>query len=122
MDERRVNVRAYFRATVSIPVRYSLDGRLGISVGTINDISGGGVKLTADERLPTMGAVVLRFTLPESDDAIHVRARVVLSYPERPRGRHAHGVTFTVIDPPTRERIVRCVHHLQLRRLQEGKN
>ncbi|TAM72872.1 PilZ domain-containing protein [bacterium] len=112
--------RAYFRAAVSIPARYAIDGRLGYAEGWINDLSGGGIKLVIDEDLPAGGVLALRFLLPESSEPIDARGRVVLSYRDHPQGRYALGVTFTAIDGGQRERIVRYVQALQLRRLQEG--
>ncbi|MDE2571962.1 MAG: PilZ domain-containing protein [bacterium] len=118
---QRQNTRAYFRATVSISTRYSLDGRHGLLPGRIDDISGGGVKLVTEEGLPVNAALTLRFSLPDSGESIDARGRVVLTYRDSPRGRYAHGVTFTAIDAAQRELIVRYVHRLHLQRLQEGR-
>ncbi|TAM57983.1 PilZ domain-containing protein [bacterium] len=119
MDRQREG-RAYFRAAVSIPARYAVDGRTGYAEGWINDLSGGGVKLVTEEDLPAGGVVMLRFKLPESSEPIDARGRVVLSYRDCPRGSYALGVTFVAIDARQRERIVRYVQMVQLRRLQEG--
>jgi len=121
MNSKQPDPRAYFRVAVSIPVRYRLDGRIGHAAGWINDLSGGGIKLVTEEDLPANSVIALRFALPDSEEPIHARGRVVLSYRDDPRGRYAHGVRFTAIDGAQREMIVRYVHKLQLMRLQEGK-
>ncbi len=73
--------------------------------GRAVDISGGGVRVATKRDLPPGQNVMLRFSLPESDAEVLVRARVVLSFFDAARQAYAHGTAFTQIAREAQEAI-----------------
>ena len=82
------------------------------------NISQGGLFMASDTPLPIHTEVALTFTLPDSDDAITVRGRVIWSY-DIPKGT-AHlvrgaGIKFVDMSAEDRQRLTECIDRLARR-------
>jgi len=95
----------------SIKVKYGVLGRdAGGVLRTAKDISGGGIRIPVNERLPQGAKLSLELNIPQETAPIQAQAQVVWS--ARLRGRRAYeaGCQFTKIDPLDRGKIIRHVH------------
>ena len=89
--------RRYVRASVDIPVEYTLEERPGARTGRIDDLSAGGVRLETDEDIAA--GTNLRLAFPVGETAVNPAGRVVMSFFDGGRKRFLHGIAFTTIDP-----------------------
>jgi Tfp pilus assembly protein PilZ len=96
-----------FPATVIIP-----GGEL-VLIGRVLDLSGGGLRVATASDISPGQAVVLRFSLPGSENEMLVRGKVVLSFYDASRREYEHGVAFTQYAQPDQDAIIACVHELQ---------
>lgn len=107
--------RRFFRASVDFPVTVIVPGGELVMYGNAVDLSGGGVRVVTKSDLSPGQNVTLRFTLPESDREMMIRARVVLSFFDAGKQQFAHGVAFTQIAQADQTAIVDYIHELQQR-------
>lgn len=101
--------RRFTRADVDFPVTIIVSGNELILLGRALDISSGGMRVGTSTDLPAGQPIVLRFTLPESNREMLVRARVVLSFYDAARKSFAHGIAFTQYAPHDFEAITAFV-------------
>lgn len=105
--------RRFFRAAVDFPVTVIVPGGELVMYGNAVDLSGGGLRVVTKNDLSAGQNVTLRFTLPDSDREMMVRARVVLSFFDAGKQQFAHGVAFTQIAAADQSAIVEYIHGLQ---------
>ena len=107
--------RRYFRAAVHFPVSLTPEEGQAVVSGVVEDLSGGGMRVTTAGELSPGQTVSLRFTLPEGSSEMMVRGRIVLSFYEAAKKHYAHGLAFTQIAEPDQKKIVEYIHELQQR-------
>ena len=107
--------RRFFRASVDFPVTVIVPGGELVMYGNAVDLSGGGLRVVTKNDLSAGQNVTLRFTLPEGEHEMMVRARVVLSFFDAGKQQFAHGVAFTQIAAADQSSIVEYIHGLQQR-------
>ena len=73
--------------------------------GTIQDISGGGVKMSTVEEMPVGTKLILRLKLPTADHPIKVHAAVAWSSPDATRKSYDVGLQFTGMSDASRSSI-----------------
>lgn len=94
-QEDKSHQRRYYRANAQFPVTMIVPGHELVLGATTQDISTGGMRVASATDLPPGQSVVLRFTLPDGDREMLVRARVVLSFFDNSTKMFAHGIAFT---------------------------
>lgn len=87
--------RRYYRANVQFPVTLIVPGHELVLAANAQDISTGGMRVASTTDLPPGQSIVLRFTLPESEREMLLRARIVLSYFDNASKSFSHGIAFT---------------------------
>lgn len=100
--------RQYVRTSVSLPVKFTVEGDGGRLEGAIVDLGEGGMRLVSEKHAPARSTVRLAFSLPGGPE-IRMRGRVVLSYYSAPEQKYHHGVAFTSIDREDRAAIAHFV-------------
>jgi c-di-GMP-binding flagellar brake protein YcgR len=105
--------RRFFRAPVDFAVTVIVPGGELVMYGNAVDLSGGGLRVVTKNDLSAGQNVTLRFTLPDTDREMMVRARVVLSFFDAGKQQFAHGVAFTQIAAADQGSIVEYIHDLQ---------
>lgn len=63
--------------------------------GTALDVSRGGMRVSTTTDLPMGQPIVMRFTLPQGERELLVRAKIVLSFYDAATKTYAHGIAFT---------------------------
>jgi len=141
--------RSAYRTPVEFEVFYTLAGRFGKRLGTASDLSLGGMRLEANEKLPEGSVIDLAFTLPnqylkvyEGEHAeteispfgertvvkkavvkpfepMRVQGRVVNVFKEAPKVQH--GIAFVDPHPFVVSEIGRFIHAVQLTRLRSER-
>ncbi|HUA10077.1 MAG TPA: PilZ domain-containing protein [Candidatus Acidoferrales bacterium] len=104
-QEDRSHERRFFRAIVDFPVTIIVPGHELVLSGTAVDISRGGMRLTTSTDLPAGQPIVLRFTLPDQEREMLVRAKIALTFFDNASKCYAHGVAFTQYTSGDHERI-----------------
>lgn len=125
----RFQRREMFRLPIVIPVQFSVstlperDTTIDLNEvhqGCALDISGGGVKLAADLRLPVGSSLELTF-LDQIFDQV-IKGKIVNSHelenPERSEYKYHYGVKFIDLDPRVQDKIVSAIFAEQRRRRQ----
>lgn len=107
--------RRFIRASVDFPVTVIIPGGELVMYGGAVDLSAGGVRVATTNDLSAGQNVTLRFALPDSNEEMMVRGRVVLSFYDAGKAQFAHGVAFTQIAPGDRDAIAAYVDDLQQR-------
>lgn len=141
--------RAAYRATVEFPIFYTVPGRFGKRPGIASDLSLGGLRLDAAEKLPEGTIIDFTFRLPnevlkvyegereETEispfgarkvvkkanvrpfEEMRLRARVVKVLKEGPKVQH--GIAFVDPHPYTVSELGRFIHAVQLTRLRSER-
>jgi hypothetical protein len=104
-QEDRSHERRFYRADVDFPVTIIVPGHELVLSGDAVDLSKGGLRVTTTTDLPAGQPIVLRFTLPNSDREMLVRAKIALSFFDAAAKRYAHGVAFTQYAASDHDRI-----------------
>ena len=108
MQERRRFVRL---DPTSIVVRYKVaDQEVRGTVQAAKDVSQGGIRFPASERLPQGAKLELELALPGETVPIHAQVEVVWSARFRGDGLYEVGCRFTQIDPLDRGKLIRHIH------------
>jgi hypothetical protein len=108
-QEDRSHERRFYRASVDFPVTIIVPGHELVLTGQAVDLSRGGVRVTTSTDLPAGQPIVLRFTLPQSDKEMLVRAKIALTFYEAATSRYAHGIAFTQYTSSDHEKIAAFV-------------
>ncbi|HTU69686.1 MAG TPA: PilZ domain-containing protein [Candidatus Baltobacteraceae bacterium] len=108
-QEDRSHERRFYRAVVDFPVTIIVPGHELVLVGTAIDLSRGGMRVATSTDLPAGQPIVLRFTLPESDREMLVRAKIALTFYDAASKFYAHGVAFTQYTSSDHEKIAAFV-------------
>ncbi|HTX57646.1 MAG TPA: PilZ domain-containing protein [Candidatus Acidoferrales bacterium] len=104
-QEDRSHERRFFRAIVDFPVTIIVPGHELVLSGGAIDLSRGGMRVTTTTDLPAGQPIVLRFTLPEQDREMLVRAKIALTFFDNASKRYTHGVAFTQYTSGDHEKI-----------------
>jgi c-di-GMP-binding flagellar brake protein YcgR len=140
--------RSAFRMPVEFDVQYTLEGRRGRRRAKANDLSAGGLRLSADEDFLKESLLTLDFKLPDEFLAsmkvekevyeqspfglrpetikvqppgfapMSVSGKVLATFFNRDQRKFAHGVAFIEIDPKSEEELQRFIHLWQLNYLR----
>jgi c-di-GMP-binding flagellar brake protein YcgR len=87
--------RRQFRAAIAFPVTLIVPGHELVLDGEALDVSRGGMRVATTTDLPAGQPIMLRFSLPNSNDELLVHAKVVLSFFDAAKRTYAHGIAFT---------------------------
>ena len=104
-QEDRSSERKYYRAVVEFPVTIIVPGHELVLVGKAIDISRGGMRVATSTDLPAGQPIVLRFTLPDDDREMLVRAKIALTFYDASTKLYAHGIAFTQYTSGDHEKI-----------------
>ncbi len=94
-QEDRSHERRFFRARVEFPVTIIVPGHELILSGKALDLSRGGMRVATAVDLPMGQPIMLRFTLPDGERELLVRAKIALSFYDATAKAYAHGIAFT---------------------------
>ena len=100
------------------------DGRWKPIGATIIDLSGGGIGLSTEYEMPNGAKLRLRFPYPmgEGDFVGDVRVKSVIALTGADRTQYKIGTAFEDgVDRTRRERLVRCIHRVQLDQKRRGQ-
>lgn len=119
--------RQSMRVTMSLVVRYSVEKKYHIKVnGHMDDVSSGGMRLTASEKLPEGSLLLLEFELPEQKNAVFAEGKVIWSegkFEERDtEGKRVFqtGIQFANMLVEDRKRLLACIKNLSNERQKKA--
>jgi c-di-GMP-binding flagellar brake protein YcgR len=140
--------RSAFRMPVEFDVYYTLEGRRGRRSAKANDLSAGGLRLSADEDFIKDSVLFLEFKLPDEFLAnmvvekevyeqspfglrpetikvqppgfapMKLRAKVLVVFFDMEHRKFVYGMSFVDIDTHTQEELQRFIHLWQLNYLR----
>lgn len=141
--------RTTFRMPVEFPVFYTLVGRRGRRSATANDLSGGGLRLLADEDMLKGSVLALEFRVPDDflssmtidkemyeetpfgkrakSAKVHphpfaefkVDAKLLVPFFDLRLKRFAYGISFIDVEEQTTEELQRFIHLWQLNQIRQ---
>ena len=118
----KIQLRSYVRIAVSMPATITIIEDKGESLPfniKTKDLSGGGVQLVSEKKVPVGTTINLVLNLPEMD-LVKIKGEVVRA--DKPNGVDIYwlAVKFIEISEKDREKIIKYIFKLQIERRQKG--